>query len=362
MLRRVLAEADSLRLRVPDFHILQHSDIPPQLSVKEVQEWAALMRTDLLLRTSALPSDRIFVRAQPLDEGAYTKLSFAGVYQSYSPLRRKAREQNLIDGVVKVLLGRYSDYSNYYYSRHEILSSRPVDLMFSSMVEDTALFGTAYVYHDKCLLEYFDTPLSIFLQDPARICAHRNSALSGFEAKLVGTMFGVAAVLDVPVDIEFLANRKEEIFVSQVRPIAQSHLRNWERVASATWRQALDTTPPSNVINSVGTIEGKVVDLREREPNLRDFDEVRGRIYVVSHLDALRGTTSLALLQFIARHSLDGLALLVDHGKARRNDHLQYIMFEDPGISFLVNAVNAPREIDGRRLSLTSDGFTALVR
>lgn len=362
MLRRVSAEAGPLNIRVPEFHILRCSDIPPQSSAEGVEEWAESARADLLSRTRGLPSDRIFVRAQPLDERSRPELSFAGVYQSYSPLRRTARERNLVGGVVKVLRGRYGDYSDYYYSRHEIRSDRPVDIMFSSMVEDTTLFGTAYVYHDKCLLEYFDTPLSIFLHDPARICARRDSALGGFEAKLVGSMFGVADVVGVPADIEFIADRKEEIFVSQVRPISRAHLRNWGRVADATWRRALGSAPPSNVVNSVGAVEGKVIDLREREPDSRDFDEVSGRIYVVSHHDAPRGTTSFAFLQFIARHGLGGLALMVDHGRARRNDHLQYIMFEDPGISFLVNAADVPRDVDGRRLSLTSDGFNATAR
>lgn len=357
MLKQLSMAAKLIDFRIPKYCIIPHREIVPLCQAQESEGRTASLEQYLLDSTRSLASDEIFARAQPLDESLFPNLSFAGVYQSYVPRKKTPRAENLVRGFDKVLSGRYSAYSEYYYSRHNIKSNRPVDVMFSTMVDDVMCFGTAYVIEDRCLIEYFDTPISIFLCDPVRIAAEREQGYIGVSGKLIRTVFAVNEIMNVALDIEFLVDRREQVFVSQVRPISPPHIDNWKSVTEQTWDEIRADGPPSNVINTLGTIEGMAVDLRRRKPSIWDFAQAGKKIYIISHRDVAPGTSSLEILQFLNQNNLSNIALVVDHGDARMDDHLQYIMYEDPGIVFLVHSTGVPKEIDGEWWRITSDGF-----
>lgn len=229
--------------------------------------------------------------------------------------------------------------------------------MFSSLLEDAAAFGTGYVHDGRCLLECFDTPLSIFLADPLRIAATEATPRRGLGGALVGVLFEVAGIVGGPVDVEFLVDRKERVYVTQVRPIPPRHLCNWRLVPAGAWAEVERGAPPSSVVSTVGAAEGEIVDLRGRPPEDRDGQGTEGRVHLVSHRAAPGGTGLLDFLRFAARKGLSGVSLIVDHGSARTNDHLQFIALEDPGLRFVANATDVPPDLDGARRRVESDGF-----
>jgi hypothetical protein len=354
MLRRLSGLKQKLDIRVPEFCIVPHTEVD-RLSNPHVPE--SQRSQDLLAATSCLPSDRIFARSQPLDESLLPGYSFAGVYQSYAPRRSTPRLENLLRGFGKVLAGRYNRQADYYYSRHSLVTDRPVDLMFSNMVDDVVCFGTAYVLANNCLLTYFDTPVSIFLSDPVRAAARRGQVLPGRSGGVVDLMFRIAGVFHVAIDVEFLIDRSDRIFISQVRPMSRPHLRNWSRVDESVWDEVCDSVPASNTVNTRGTLEGTILDLRKTRLDASHVDGEKPCVYVVSHRHSGHGTSSLDLLDFINIHKLQDLVVVVDHGESRQDDHLQYLMHEDPGIEFLAHTVDVPDSIDGAGCVVTSDGF-----
>jgi hypothetical protein len=352
-----LHQAGSTSFVIPRFIILPDAEIP-KLRGEEFDAWAESILMDLVSLTQEIASDRVFVRAQPLDESENPALSFAGVYQSYTPRRGRQRGHHLTKGVARVLRDRFGDYSNYYYARHRISSGRAVDLMFSEMADDTSGFGTCYVHNNQCLLELFDSPLAIFLQDPLRIAANRETVLTGFRGRLVRAMFEVSEILRDSVDIEFLVSRSNQIIVYQARPISPRHRENWQSASAKTWETVIKCSPSSNVVNQVGSITGTAVDLRLRKPLVEDFESADKKIFVINHRQTFGGTATLEFLRFLTQYGVNELSLLIDHGAHRVNDHLQYISFEDPGISFLAHSAGVPHGLDQRRLLVESDGFT----
>lgn len=356
MLSQLAAVKDELQIGIPDFCVISHSEIVRMAAGQPNAESQVV--ENLTAATAGLQSDRLFARAQPLDESTFPGHSFAGIYKSYVPRRATPRIKNLTDGLATVLAGRYNRHANYYYSRHGMESARPVDVMFSSIVENTVGFGTAYVNGDKCLLTYFDSPVSIFLEDPVRLAARRGSAI-GPGTPLCNLMFRISELWDLPIDIEFLIDGRCQVFISQVRPMPGIHSRNWRMVREECWDEICQGVTPSNVVNTVGTMKGIVVDLRKRMISATDLNESyrRNRIYVISHYDSTPATSSLDMLEFINRYKLTGVALIVDHGKSRRDDHLQYLMHEDPGIDFLVHTAEKIELRDGSESIVVSDGF-----
>jgi hypothetical protein len=351
-----------LGIRVPDFCIIPHPEVERLAQAQKREASDQGLRQELLIKTQSLSSDEIFARAQPLDESLAPHLSFAGVYHSYAPRRKTARADNLTQGFNRVMAGRRSPYSEYYYSSHGIVSERPIDMMFSTMVPDVMCFGTGYVFGDQSLIGYFDTPISIFLRDPVRLAARRDQRFTDdISGELIQSLFAIERVLRRALDIELIVDRRGQIFVAQIRSLSLAHSDNWTRVAEKTWHKVCVEGPPSNVVNTVGIVSGTVADFRRRAPSLRDFESGAQRICVVSHHgNESASTSALELLQFLDHNNLSNIVLVVDHGEARVDDHLQYITFEDRRMKFTVHATNIPEEIDGRHWRISSDGFRAV--
>jgi hypothetical protein len=343
---------------IPDYYVINHSEIPQNFNDLEIVKWAKDNVNQLIDNKFFSNTNQIFVRPCPLDESKYKHLSFAGVYESYKPYKQKNTKENVIDGIIKVMSGRNNEFSKYYYTKHTLSENKKVSLMFSNALENACMFGTAYVFKGKCLIEYFDTPLSIFRNDPIRIVADSNSNLVGINKKVRDNIIEVENFIGVPLDIEFLIDRNEKLYISEVRPISKVHLKNWKAITSNTWESYVNTVPPSNVLNSIGTWSGRIVDLRRRMCNAEDFDDTENKIYLINHSSInQKGTTTLFLLNILTKYNGKNINLIIDHGNRRKNDHLQYITFEDPSLNNIINGNFNSFITDNSTRTIVSNGF-----
>jgi hypothetical protein len=358
MLERVSPALAALGARTPSYSVISFGELLDLTGADEQSpiEYTAELDAAVRRAIERIDNDRIFVRLCALQGPSHRHLSFAGVFATSMPRRDAARHEQAAAGVQAVLAGRENAYADYYYGRHRIWQGRAADVMFSGCVEDAAMFGTAYVSSDRLLAEYFDTPLSIALEDPVRLFVVRGSLPPGLDGRLAGCVFGLADLLQVSLDVEFIVARSERLYITEVRPISDAHRRNWACVSEDTWASLRETAPAANVVNTPGSGAGAVVDLRRRRIRPQDFDRTADRVYVVNHRSGSSGTSSFDFLQYAHGANLRDVALVVDHGRARRNDHLQYVMFEDPGIAFCVHLSEAPSDLPST-VSVDSDGF-----
>jgi hypothetical protein len=343
----------------PDRCIVSTPDCELDLPGPEVRALAEAIADDLLLAADALPDERLFARAAPHDESVARHLSFAGVYRSYRPLRDRPRSEYLIDGLVAVMLGRRNRVAEYYYERHGLRTGRAVDVMYTAFVPTMAMHGTGYSCQGRVLVTYCDTPLATYLDDPRRCAAFASAPPTGLDGRLVRCLAGLEDVLGVSVDVEFVITRDEQIFVTQVRPLSPVHVDHWSRLADETWLRATKTGPPSNTVNSVGAREGVLVDLRCRPPSPDDGEP--GRVLVISHRDGDAATSTLALLEHALRSGWRDLAVVVDHGSRRHDDHLQYLMAEDPAVAWVGHTTNLSDRLPDGPVLVRGDGFTVEI-
>jgi hypothetical protein len=357
MMEQVEPSLGTLGADTPSYAVIRFGELVELTRADESQSISYTHELDEAVRraTSRIESDQVFVRLCALQDLNHRHLSFAGVFATAMPRRSVPRRVHLSEGVKEVLAGRFSDYANYYYGRHGLGSVRAADVMFSGCVEDAAMCGTAYIYGDTVLAAYFDSPLSIALHDPVRFL-NRGAALRGVDAQVARCVRGLQELLNTPLDVEFIVTRGERLYITEVRPISEAHLRNWKRVSEDTWRSVSDEGPPGNVVNTPGVRSGEVVDLRQRQIEPPDFDGANSRIYVVRHQPTRGGTSSFDFLTHAHTSRLSDLAVIVDHGRGRRDDHLQYVMFEDPGLAFCVHASAIPSDLPPA-VVVHSDGF-----
>lgn len=307
---------------------------------------------------------RLFAQACPHDEGLRPDLSFAGCYRTYHPRRELSTVQNIAAGIGHVLAGRRNRHADIYYRRHSIRSERRIDVKFAGVVDRLLLIGTAYIYGNRGLIQYFDSYLSLYINDPVRRCASDrcgSDSSSQFDRRLSTALMALGQTLDSPLDIEFVVTAEGEIFVTQVRLISAAHLAAWDNVEDATWKRVEARGPSTVALNSVGRFSGQPVDLRRRAPTDEDA-RISEPVFVVNHgvaSDAASGTSALAFLDWASTVESSSFGLVIDHGSNRRNDHLDYILMEDPQARFVVGLTALPSQLDAERIRIDSDGFDA---
>lgn len=357
LLRELAKSAADIGVQVPRFSTISNRQLPSAVRPFDILDWVESSLSHIRAQTEQVSGEGLITRACPIDEGVRPDLSFAGVYQTYHPYRYIPRERQIRDGLHCVLEGRFSAYADYYYSRHNIRGSRVVDLMFMEIVDGACMCGTAYVHSGRCLLHYYDTPLSHYQRDPIIVAALPHTRLSAFHNRLVRSFVGAERLLGAPLDIEFIVDRNLQIHVVQARPISARHLGNWSRIEEPVWERATETRQSSTVINTVGRCEGRVVDLRNAALHLSYFEDTTCDVYLVRHTPSPSGVDALALLRFANAHNLSGLSLLVHHDRVIRSDHLMYIMAEDPGVAFVASIVDLDTDRGGDVVRIESDGF-----
>lgn len=348
----------------------------PELIHHYTEQLTPHFRT-LLEHIQPLDGTPIIARPSPMDESQRPDLSFAGAYRGYMPLQPRSREDHLVVGTAAMLAGRFTPYGDTYYERHEIPGDRAVGAIymepFMELGKDIPLFyGTAYIADDHIRNEYNVTPIPGKPQRGARLMVERSGQrwhehndqseenVYQFTERIDYALKGLQEHFGMPLDIEYLVDPKGDLYVVQIRPISARHLASWNSLplvdeAAISHRSA--------IINSIGTVAGKVVDLRSDITHV-PVDELPGNITVINHEVREGGVSSQELFRLVTQHNLRDLQVVIDHGDTRLRDHLQYALGEDPGITFLAQTTN-PAVRDSLRnnenISVASNGITVEV-
>jgi len=350
-----------LGFSVPRLVIIPPGRFPENIHYPELTHLAESFRSELMHLTRDFIEERVFVRSAPFDEALRPDLSFAGVYKSYAPKRYTPKDIHLVNGLMEVLAGRFNPYADYYYERHQIRAKREIGVQFMELVPRYLLRGTAYVFDGRLLTEFYDSQLSVQLEDPVRLAVTQASkSRCGYE-EMANVFFTLSSALERGLDVEYLVDVAGQVHVVQVRPLSAVHLRNWKLLWSQVFETYTLSTPPAVVLNSIGNKEGVMVDLRGRKLCPEDFSGgIAEKIFLIHHHSSTSGTSSFEFLKYLNDHQIQGVSLIVIHGTWRVLDHLQYALVEDPGISFVIQTT-LPETIqdfcDGQQVRLTSDGF-----
>lgn len=357
----MLLEAKSLEkklnFQIPHFVIIPCNQLPQNTYDKE-RLVSNLVERKSLLNIALDLRPEIFVRPSPIDELKYKHLSFAGVYSSYAPQTTLGQKEHLMKGLTEVLLGRFTAYTNYYYHRHRLSSGRKVAVIVMEMVKDIALHGTAYVYKNSIITEFLnDNPLSIQSRNSTVLFISDQKKQPAVHASQADTLRDIRKHFKTDLDIEYVIDKKGTVYIVEIRPISYSHLKNWRKLKSLPY--ASDSLS-SAILNTPGKIHGKIIDLRSRNPQPKDFLNSRSIFLIKHQADSKTGTSSFKFLEWLDHHELSHILVIVDHGRMRRRDHLQYILVEDPGIDFIIQTLQSQtlnKLSDGKNCRIISDGL-----
>ena len=139
------------------------------------------------------------------------------------------------------------------------------------LVERPMVHGTGYVYQDKILTEFYDSVLAVQMHDPVVLAITEETKSSCGQERLADVLFGLARAFTVALDIEYLVDTQGQIYIVQIRPISQAHLRHWNQLSPIVFQDYASRTPPAVVLNSIGNFQGVAVDLRHRRATQADF-------------------------------------------------------------------------------------------
>lgn len=312
-------------------------------------------------------------RPCPVDEIFSPDLSFAGIFSSYIPSQKLDFDVNIRAGMKKVL---EDDAMNidYYYNVHRASipsSTRERHLIMMELIRNPIIHGTAYVYPDVIRSYYSvkpkwftgETNLQVLSfgsdsTEPISLSANADRDIGGFVAsKIMHPLNSILSVSKIPIDVEYLIDSDQKLWVVQARPISSAHLRLYQQVGRSD-QQELNNVNDSALFNSCGAIKGKIYDMRDL--NLYEVDKNRfidkDAILLICHQrPGFFSTRDLLDMVGIAKISA---RILIDHQNARGSDHLQYLVAEDPHIifSFQSSSYENLGLTDGDLVSLISDG------
>ncbi|GFZ79783.1 hypothetical protein GCM10011531_07140 [Aquaticitalea lipolytica] len=289
----------------------------------------------------SLNEEKLLVRPTPYDEYLYPNISFAGVYKSFVPDNNNT---NLIYASAKVLAGRFTRYADLYYNRHNINSKRTIGLMYMKPVnkgiEQNLIHGTAYCTKNHLRTEYVTRPRTTNNQSDPHILSIKNNTIqfpkelgdfeSGldFSARLVKCMQVLFDNFKKPLDVEYLFNPNGDLNIVQIRYISEKHLKNWKKTPFV-----VEEKRASAIINTVGTIEGKIFDCRNMGKKVEGVLN-SNNIIVVDYKNNKNDYGVLDILEMLEQDDKN-ISLIVDHGNKRLRDHVQYVITEDPSVNFV---------------------------
>ncbi len=212
----------------------------------------------LCQRVLELPNNRIFVHPCPTDEEIYKDYSFAGVYKSYKPYRNLDSCSNIKYAVKQICFDRFSYFADYYYRNLNGMGNRDIDLFVSCENDNVCGFGTGYADSQKCVFQYYDSPLSMYRREAKRLKARKEDAdilLNELQRNIIYALFSAQEQINDIVDIEFVFNRRCSVIINEIRALSAAHRKNWVMVQNNCWKI---NKAPSTCINTVGRLKRKV--------------------------------------------------------------------------------------------------------
>lgn len=323
------------------------------LSNERIQEvWDAndlgQLEKMLLDCVSELPNNRIFVHPCPIDESTYKNYSFAGVYKSYKPYRMLDSTKNIKQAVCQITHDRFSYYADFYYENINANTPRYVDLFVSCENDNICGFGTGYVDSKRCLFQYFDTPLSIHRREAVKISATKETISdihNTLHSNIIRALFAVQEQIEDTIDIEFVFDKKDMVFINEVRAVSFPHKKNWMLMDEKKWNFG---STLSIQLNSVGK-RFRRVKKWTADFNLASFDSEKDLLYIdyVSDMHLFE-----ILLQM---RGVNNICLFISYPFFIIDNHFSYTLGEYSNIDFIVRGINA-NLIDGSLIQIESYG------
>lgn len=315
------------------------------------------------------------IRGTSCAEG-YKNLSFAGVCHSSIPKSNLSIETNTYNGTAKVLSSVFSPYAQYYFKVHGIPRSKTdVGIIMMEMIDTPLYHATAYVYPSEIRIKYFFTPQTgtIYKGGGDIVVTTSNEDLVinsefGNYSKIWHQVIEVLKKLPksiygtgFPVDVEFLISEDQgfcKINIVQIRPLSRIHFDNYSKSkndSAMNLSYGSKTIPESHLYHSFGNFFGEI-NVVENE--IKNQQSMIPQIYVVKH-DLGDG-----LFSFLKKISTkEKVGLIVTHPKDRSHDHLQYSVYEDPRLSFVIHVEEKfTSELkDGMIVNIMSNGKIANI-
>ena len=306
-------------------------------------------RCDLVVKKAEdLASNKIFVHACPHDEKLNPGYSFAGIYNSYKPLACRSKEENIYEGLVELFKRKTLSYADYYYGRNKLERTENIDILISKEVDDVRGSGTVYVFDEVCIGQYFASPISYFTREAIKFSSF--NLKNSIEKNINRMATDAFSIINIPIDIEFVIDVHNDIFISEIRPISKKHQNNITQCQITDLEKSMVA---SCIINSVGEVEGKIILIEENECWKNYLDNLNGKIFVLNYSRA-------RLEQFlneIWKKNIDNVSLVINYDNFIIDNHELYMCFEDCGLNFITKTVNERFE-DGSSVQIKSNGFS----
>ncbi len=304
----------------------------------------------IMNRSDVLPNNRVFVHPCPIDEALNTGYSFAGVYRSYKPYRGLNIKENIERAVHQIRYDRFSFYGDYYYRRNGLVGARQVDLFVSCENDEICGYGTGYVDSQKCVVQYYDSPLAIYRKEPRRIkgtVEDLSFVNDELQKKIMIALYAVQEQVDDIIDVEFVFNRKLNVIINEVRRLSASHKNNWNNSLLECWKFSLAT---SSILNTVGEIKKRVKIWRKGLFIETDFDVYNEVLCINYESDS----QIFELLSSVEKFT--NVSLIISYPFFIIDNHFSYVLYEDKTFDFVLRCVNY-QFINGRTIHVKSDGL-----
>ena len=320
------------------------------------------------------------IRGTSCAEG-FKNLSFAGVCHSFFPKKDLSFEENTFNGFAKVLSSIYSPYAQYYFQSHDIPENgKNIGIIMMKVLEKPLFHVTAYVYRSVIRVKYFFTPQTgtlykgggdVFVNTENESMVLKSEF--GQYEEIWKHTFDVLRQLpsvvyddSCSVDVEFLITKNGEnlnLNIVQIRKISDVHLRNYEMSAISLPLKVED--PLCSISINKSYLYHSVIDCLGEINVSSDFKDgymsEYSRVFVVKHQ---LGKGLFSFLSSLPRKMDKKIGLIVTHPNERCHDHLQYSVYEDDRVEFVVH-VNEELTSglkDGIIVHMISNGDNAIIK
>lgn len=320
------------------------------------------------------------IRGTSCGEG-YKNLSFAGVCHSFFPKKNFSFEENIFTGFAKVLSSIHSPYAQYYFNSHNTPNNcRDVGIILMKVLENPLFHVTAYVYNSEIRVKYFFTPQSgtlykgggdVFVNDKNEDEVLR-SEFGQYEEIWRHTFYVLRNLSSLvyqdscPVDVEFLITKNGLVFdlnIVQIRKISDIHLKNYLR--SKDFSHLVVTDPLHSIIVNKSFLYHSVIDcigeintsIDYKEGYMNEFT----RVFVVKHQ---LGEGLYSFLNSLPLKMDKKIGIIVTHPNERCHDHIQYSVYEDERIEFVIH-VKEKLTVglkNGIIMNMKSNGNEAIIK
>ena len=311
-----------------------------------------LLSSMLIKYSRELGNNRVFVHPCPLDEAENPGYSFAGIYKSYKPYRCLSTKENIEKAVWQIRYDRFSFYTDFYYQKNALSGSRKIDLFVSCENEGICGYGTGYVDSEKCLVQYYDSPLSIYRKEPKKIYGSIVDIVSGNDSlhkKLVLALYSVQEQINGIVDIEFVFDRKLNVIINEVRKLSKAHMVNWVKSNNcAAWTYG---SAASCILNTVGEIKKRVRTWKRQEFNGEEFDLENDVLFVCYESDKQLFEMQKQLSDF------KQVSLIISYPYHIIDSHFSYVLNEYDTFDFVLRCTRQML-FDGQIIKIKSNGLT----